>query len=80
MLGFREAGWVGLRKETRPLSTIAINVSGLPLADKLVKGQDIITKSTNNASVPGNATVLGTFVAAQAELEGKRVSLRIENF
>ena len=51
------------------MSTIAINVSGLPLADKLVKGQDIITKSTNNPAVPGNATLLAAFVAAQQDLD-----------
>ena len=50
------------------MSTIAINVSGLPLADKLVKGQDIITKGTNNPEVPGNATLLASFSAAQEDL------------
>ena len=60
-------GWVALRKEIKPMSTIAINVSGLPLVDKLVKGQDIITKSTNNPAVPGNATLLAAFVAAQED-------------
>ena len=51
------------------MSTIAINVSGLPLADQLVKGQDIITKSTNNPDVPGNATLLAAFMAAQQDLD-----------
>ena len=65
--GTRE--WVALRKEIKPMSTIAINVSGLPLVDKLVKGQDIITKSTNNPAVPGNATLLAAFVVAQEDLD-----------
>ena len=63
-------GWLGggnLRKGIESMSTIAINVCGLPLADKLVKGQDIITKSTNNPAVPGNATLLAAFVAAQQD-------------
>ena len=51
------------------MSTIVINVAKLNLADKLVKGQDIITKSTANPSVPGNATVLAEFVTAQGGLE-----------
>lgn len=51
------------------MSTIANNVSGLPLVDKLVKGQDIITKSTNNPAVPGNATLLAAFVTAQEDLD-----------
>ena len=58
-------GWVALRKENKT----HVNDSGLPLADKLVKGQDIITKSTNNPKVPGNATLLAAFAAAQADLD-----------
>ena len=64
---FRDGRMGGLRKGIKSMSTIAINVSGLPLADKLVKGQDIITKSTNNPAVPGNATLLAAFVAAQQD-------------
>lgn len=50
------------------MSIIALNVSKLPIADKLVKGQDIITKSTSNPNTPGNAAALATFSAAQAAL------------
>lgn len=70
MLGFRDDRVGGApRKAIEPMSTIAINVSGLPLVDKLVKGQDIITKSTNNPAVPGNATLLAAFVTAQEDLD-----------
>ncbi len=48
------------------MSKIVINVSSLTIADKLVKGQDIITKSTTNPNVPGNAAVLAAFTTAQA--------------
>jgi hypothetical protein len=51
------------------MATIAINTSKLPIADKLVKGQDIITKSTSNPNVPGNTTVLATFNTAQQALD-----------
>ncbi|MEQ1850526.1 MAG: fibronectin type III domain-containing protein [Chthoniobacteraceae bacterium] len=46
-----------------------MNTSKLPVADKLVRGQDIITMSTNNPDVPGNAAALAAFVTAQAELQ-----------
>ncbi|MGB8170000.1 MAG: fibronectin type III domain-containing protein [Chthoniobacteraceae bacterium] len=45
-----------------------MNVSKLPIPDKLVKGQDIITKSTANPNVPGNTATLAAFSAAQAAL------------
>jgi hypothetical protein len=50
------------------MSTIALNTNKLPVADKIVKGQDIITHSTNNPDVPGNAASLTAFEAAQAAL------------
>ncbi len=42
-----------------------MNVSSLTIPEKLVKGQDIITKSTSNPGVPGNTAVLAAFSAAQ---------------
>ena len=51
------------------MAMIAVNVTKLNLADKLQRGQAIITKSTGNPSVPGNATVLAEFVTAQADLD-----------
>ena len=65
--GTRE--WVALRKEIKPMSTIAINVSGLPLADKLVKGQDIITKSTNNPAVAARSAVPSKMTAREVAQE-----------
>ena len=53
----------------KKMGLITTNVSKLSLANKLVKGQEIITKSTSNPDVPGNATVLAAFVAAQTALE-----------
>lgn len=51
------------------MATIALNTGKLPIADKIVKGQDIITKSTNNPSVPGNTAAVTTFANAQADLQ-----------
>jgi len=56
-------------KKNNAMSLIVMNTSKLPIADKLVKGQDIITKSTNNPDVPGNTAALAAFAAAQADLE-----------
>lgn len=47
---------------------IAIKVSKLTLPQKIEKGQVIINKSTENPDVPGNATVLSGFSAAQDAL------------
>jgi hypothetical protein len=55
----------------RKMSVIATNVSKLPIPQKILKGQEIITKSTSNPNVPGNTAVLATFVAAQAALVEK---------
>lgn len=51
------------------MSIIVTNTSKLPLPEKLLKGQDIITKSTGNANVPGNTTVLAAFTTAQTALQ-----------
>lgn len=50
------------------MSIIAMNVNRLPIAEKLVKGQDIITKSTSNPNVPGNTAPLAAFSTAQTKL------------
>ncbi len=50
------------------MSKIALNISKLPIAVQIVKGQDYISKGTNNPNVPGNAAALGEFVTAQADL------------
>lgn len=56
-------------KPKHNMGLITTNVSELPLAEKLVRGQEIITKSTANPEVPGNAAVLAAFVAVQQALE-----------
>ncbi len=57
-----------LTKMIRPMATIALNVSKLPIATKIVRGQDIITKSTGNPNVPGNTAVLTAFSNAQEDM------------
>ncbi len=47
------------------MANIAANIQRLSVPERLLKGQDIITKSTNNPNVPGNTTALATFSAAQ---------------
>lgn len=55
------------RKPTT-MSIIAINVSKLPIPRKLVKGQEVISMSTDNPKVPGNAALVTTFGVAQVAL------------
>ena len=52
----------------RNMANIAINISKLTIPEKLGKGQEIITMSTGNPSVPGNAALVTTLTAAQAAL------------
>ena len=63
----------GLRWSTEPgpkkpktMAIIAINTSQLPIPQKLIRGQDIITKSTSNPNVPGNTALLTAFSTQQA--------------
>jgi hypothetical protein len=56
------------KKDKKNMANITINVSALTLLQKLSRGQDIITKSTDNPDVPGNATALAAFVSAQSAL------------
>ena len=51
------------------MPTIATNTYRLPIAEKLQKGQIIITQSTDNPNVPGNDDALARFAAAQAQLD-----------
>ena len=53
----------------RPMSQIKIAVSSLPIGDKILRGRNIITKSTNNPDVPGNAVSLAAFSAKQTAFE-----------
>ncbi len=50
------------------MAIVAMNTSQLPVAQKLVKGQEIIVKSTANPNVPGNTAPLATLVSAQTAL------------
>ena len=51
------------------MSQIKIGVNGLPIGDKILRGQNIITKSTGNANVPGNAVPLAAFSAKQTAFQ-----------
>lgn len=65
------ARWAPAAPKTNTRKTMAIiatNTAKLPIPDKLEKGQDIITKSTANPSVPGNTAVLAAFTNAQEDL------------
>lgn len=56
------------------MAKIALNTDKLPIPQKLAKGQQIITMSTNNANVPGNAALLAALTAAQADLAAKQMA------
>ncbi len=45
-----------------------MNTSKLPIVQKLVKGQEIITMSTGNPAAPGNTALLAALTAAQTTL------------
>lgn len=53
----------------QPMAIIKINVDGLPLAQKLARGQTIITMETANPNVSGNTAVLAAFSTAQTALQ-----------
>ncbi|MGB8170039.1 MAG: fibronectin type III domain-containing protein, partial [Chthoniobacteraceae bacterium] len=55
-------------KKKLPMAIIARNTSNLPIPQKLVKGQTIITKSTANPNAPGNAVPLAAFSVTQTNL------------
>lgn len=46
-----------------------MNVDGLPFPQKIVKGQEIITKETGNPNVLGNTAILAAFATSQTGLE-----------
>ena len=50
------------------MAIITTNTSRLPVTDKCVRGATIITMSTDNPNVPGNADALAAFSAVQDEL------------
>ena len=51
------------------MSQIKIGVTGLPIGDKILRGQNIITKSTGNPNVPGNTVPLAAFAAKQTAFQ-----------
>ena len=51
------------------MSQIKIAVSNLTIADKILRGQNIITKSTANPLVPGNTVPLAAFSTKQTAFQ-----------
>ena len=51
------------------MSQIKIGVNGLTIGDKILRGQNIITKSTGNPNVPGNTAPLAAFSAKQTAFQ-----------
>ena len=64
------ARWPGAPspRTNKKMANVAINISKLPLPDKIGKGQQIITLSTGNPNVPGNTAVLTAFNNLQTDL------------
>ena len=50
------------------MALITTHSNKLPISNKILMGQDVITKSTANPNVPGNEAALAAFAAAQEEL------------
>lgn len=55
----------GVDSSIKHMNMIKINMNGLPVAERLSRGQNIITRETANANVPGNTAVLAAFSTAQ---------------
>jgi hypothetical protein len=51
------------------MSIIAINISRLSISERIVKGNEVVAMSTDNANVPGNAPLLASLTAAITALE-----------
>ena len=66
--GLRWAGRSRGQLQETTMAIIAINISNLPIADKLVKGQDIITKARPIRTCRAMRRVLAAFTTAQAAL------------
>jgi hypothetical protein len=50
------------------MSIVACNLSNLTILEKIAKGQNIITLSTNNPNVPGNTAAVAALSTAQQAL------------
>ncbi len=66
--GARWAPAAPVKKPKYTMAIIVTNTAKLPIPEKLLKGQEIITMSTSNPNVPGNATILAAFSNAQEDL------------
>ncbi len=59
------------------MSTITTNTSRLPVMQKCQRGATVITMSTDNPRVPGNASALAAFSAIQDELVSASLAVEI---
>ena len=62
------ARYAGESSNSKTMAMIKLNMSNTPLAVRLDKGENIITKSTANPDVPGNTAVLAAFSTVQTAL------------
>ena len=53
----------------KSMSKIKINVSNLPVPQKLIRGEQFINMGTSNPNVPGNAALITAMTTAQAALQ-----------
>ena len=53
----------------KPMSKIKVNVSNLPVPQKLIRGAEFINMGTANPNVPGNATLITALTTAQTTLQ-----------
>jgi hypothetical protein len=53
---------------SKPMAKIKINVSQLPMSEKLIKGSEFINMGNGNGNVPGNTAAIAALTAAQTAL------------
>jgi hypothetical protein len=59
----------GVDAVSKRMSKIKVNVSDLPVPQKLIRGMEFITMGTSNPNVPGNAALITALTAAQTALQ-----------
>src|SRR5258708_35965068 len=64
-----QALWGPVSQEAKQtMGQVVLNVNGLTFLEQIGKGANVITKSTDNPKVPGNAEKLAEFVTTQTAL------------
>ena len=54
---------------SKPMAKIKVNVSSLPVPQKLIRGTEFINMGTSNPNVPGNAALITALTTAQTALQ-----------